>query len=121
MVLVARRGFRQFYTKFAQPPTLFPPGQPRAKKIKPKRVRTLHERSSKISKYISTISKLDMNRYWATFGVIIVGWRASSLVAENFGGSKPILLRALAPAGTGFIQYLPKIRLLPFKSLDRSP
>jgi hypothetical protein len=109
MVLVWLRGLREFRTKFAQPPTLFPPRQPRVRKTKPQSVRTLHERSSKISKYISTISKLNVKRFWATFGVIIMGWRAISLVAENFGGFVPILSRALTCRHWFSFHYLPKL------------
>jgi hypothetical protein len=57
MVLVRLRALREFYTKIARPPTLFPPPQPRARKIKPKNVRTLHERSSKRSKFTFTASE----------------------------------------------------------------
>jgi hypothetical protein len=47
MVLVRLRGLRESRTKIAETQQVFPPGQPRAAKIKPKSVRTLHERSSK--------------------------------------------------------------------------
>jgi hypothetical protein len=47
MVLVWLRGLRGLRTKFAQPPLPFPPGQPRAGKIKPKSVRTYYEEATK--------------------------------------------------------------------------
>jgi hypothetical protein len=47
MVLVWLRGLRESRTKIGGTQQVFPPPQPRARKIKPKSVRTLHERSSK--------------------------------------------------------------------------
>lgn len=52
MVLVGLRGLRSLHTKFAQPPRPFPTHQPRAHKMKPKSVCTLHEGSSKRSQNI---------------------------------------------------------------------
>jgi hypothetical protein len=49
MVLVWLRGLRNLRSKFARTPQPFPPGQPRAHKIEPKGVRTIHERGSKKS------------------------------------------------------------------------
>jgi hypothetical protein len=47
MVLVWLRGLREFRTKIAQPPQPFPTHLPRAAKIKPKSVPTLHEGTRK--------------------------------------------------------------------------
>jgi hypothetical protein len=57
MVLVGLRGLRESRTKIGGTQQVFPPPQPRARKIKPKSVRTLHERSSKRSKFTFTASE----------------------------------------------------------------
>jgi hypothetical protein len=71
MVLVWLRGLRNLRTKFAQPPRPFPTRQPRAHKIEPKSVRTLHEGSSKSSQCIlllTTQSQIVLGYLQRTFG-----------------------------------------------------
>jgi hypothetical protein len=51
MVCMALRGLRDLRTKIAEPPRPPPPGQPRAHKIKPKSVPTIHEESSSETQY----------------------------------------------------------------------
>jgi len=91
MVLVGLRGLRNLRTKFAQPPRPFPTRQPRAHKIKPKSVRTLHEGSSKSSQCIlllPTQSENVLGYLQRIFGGSTCEW---VLVLRGFGGLRPIL------------------------------
>ena len=70
MLLVTVRGLRNLRTKFAQPPRPFPTRQPRAHKIKPKGVRTLHKGSRKNPNYFSAayLKKNSIGYLYAIFG-----------------------------------------------------
>jgi hypothetical protein len=78
MVLVWLRGLRDLRTKIAQPPQPSPPPQPRAHKIEPKSVRTLHEGSRK--KFQSYFLRPTQSKIVLVLqSVLMAGWRAYRL------------------------------------------
>jgi hypothetical protein len=87
---------REFRTKVDGTQQTFPPPQPRVAKIKPKSVRTLHERSSKKIQIYFLLLLNPIKAVWATYRGYFywVGVR-KGLVAEDFGGYPPILSCAL--------------------------
>jgi hypothetical protein len=91
LVLVWLRGLRNFCTKIAQPPRPFPTGQPRAGKIKPKSVRTLHEESRTRILSVSNCSLPNTN-VLVNYSVSVAGWHIHRrLRLVNLGGVTTIL------------------------------
>jgi len=67
MVCMGLRESKRFYTKKVQPPNPSPPHLPRAHKIAPKCVPTIHEESSS-----SSLIRLDLSSYYNCLTIHVV-------------------------------------------------